>query len=372
MDTPDTIVYLNHVAYIGGAEVALLNTLTYLDRTRYRPIVLCPPGDLAQAIQALQIRHVAIPVLDGLNRYTLPRFLTALPRLARQIAREHPALMHANTNFTAEYAGLLALLLKIPTIAHIRDIEPLGRIGRWVMRHNTTLIAISNAVKEYLIQERIPASRIVRVYDGVDLRQYQSEPTPNPSQEGNGRSTIIGIVGQLGARKGHLYLLEAIRAIVQRHPAVRLWIVGQEPAQSTEHYTERLHQFVEQAGLQQHVIFWGFRTDIRDILAQLDILVLPSLQEPFGKIVIEAMAMGKPVVASRVGGVPEIVRDGVTGLLVASADAEALRRALEQLIEDRTVCENMGQAGRQRVERAFSLDKTVRATEQVYVQILGR
>jgi glycosyltransferase involved in cell wall biosynthesis len=368
------ILYLNHVSYIGGAEVALLNVLTYLDRDTYTPIALVPEGDLMDALCQLNVPCVHIPILDGLNRYTLPYFIKNLPRLASHLSRENPDLIHANTNFVSEYSGILSFWMKIPAIGHIRDIEQFGRMGRWMIRQNTKVIAISEAVKRYLLGERIPEHQIVRVYDGVDLGQYQPhQPIPScvkEAREDLKNSVIVGLIGQIGERKGHLYLLEAARTLVQAHPNVRFWIVGKEPAHSKERYTERLYQYVERNHLEQYVTFWGFRTDIPKILAQLDILVLPSLQEPFGKIVIEAMAMEKPVVASKVGGVPEIVVDGKTGLLIPPGDSDAIRQALESLISDQETRKEMGVEGRKRVEQMFTLEKHVHKIQQLYEAIL--
>jgi glycosyltransferase involved in cell wall biosynthesis len=127
---------------------------------------------------------------------------------------------------------------------------------------------------------------------------------------------------------------------------------------------------VQEHHLDPFVRFWGFRKDIPEILAQVDILVVPSLQEPFGKIIIEAMAMKNPVIASRVGGIPEIIVDGQTGILVPPGNAEALRLALASLLENRAMREKMGIEGRKRVEQRFSIEKNVRQTEYIYERLL--
>jgi glycosyltransferase involved in cell wall biosynthesis len=223
------------------------------------------------------------------------------------------------------------------------------------------------------VSEHVSEPQIVKVHDGVDLQRYKPHKSRlifvhHRNEDKN--PLIIGLIGQIGERKGHRYFLEAAWMITQSHPLVKFWIVGKEPAHSKEHYTDQLSEYVREHHLQFQVKFWGFQPDITEILARVDILVLPSLQEPFGKIVIEAMAMEKPVIASHVGGVPEIVVHGQTGLLVPPADSEALRQALEQLIPDRQKRGQMGMKGRKRVEQYFSLEKTVRETEQVYEQIL--
>jgi glycosyltransferase involved in cell wall biosynthesis len=147
-------------------------------------------------------------------------------------------------------------------------------------------------------------------------------------------------------------------------------VIGKEPEHSTEHYTENLHQYIRDHAIESHIKFLGFREDIPTMLSQLDILVVPSLQEPFGKIVIEGMAMAKPVVASRVGGIPEIILNGETGLLVPPGDTEALRRALYTLITNPEKRYAMGRRGRQRVEQDFALSQNIRKTEEVYASLL--
>jgi glycosyltransferase involved in cell wall biosynthesis len=239
-------------------------------------------------------------------------------------------------------------------------------MGRWAIQQNLKLLAISHAVQNYLIKERIPSSRIALVYDGVDLQHYRTRPVQKRDP-----SIILGVIGQLGQRKGHLYLLKALQDLVRTFPNIMLWIVGKEPEQSRERYTEHLYRYVEQANLERYVKFWGFQEDIPAILARLDILLLPSLQEPFGKIVIEAMAMGKPVIASKVGGVPEIVVNGETGILVPPKDAEALRHALDLLIHKKEKRIQMGRAGQKRVQHVFNIQNTVRQTEQIYEQLLA-
>ncbi|PID58290.1 hypothetical protein CSB45_04280 [candidate division KSB3 bacterium] len=361
------ILYVNHVSYLGGAEIALVNFLSRCNRARYEPVVLAPEGALTQELDAIDIRCEAIPVLPGLNRYTAMRVLHRMPLLWEKARHEQPDLIHGNTNFAALYSGILGQLLQIPSLGHIRDIETLGRLGRPLIRKNSALIAISKAVERYLLHEQMPPAKIHRIYDGVDLQSYAN--SAELRKEGSS-GPVIGIVGQIGSRKGHIFLLEALRDLVTDFPALKLWIVGVEPEHSTEHSTQQLRDAIMHWKLQDHVTFWGFRSDIPDMLRQLDVLALPSLQEPFGKIVIEAMAIGTAVVASRVGGVPEIVEDRKSGLLVPPADAAALRDALALLLSDAELRLKIGLAGQQRVRTHFSIQRNVAGTEAVYEKLL--
>lgn len=362
------ILYLNHAAYIGGAEVSLLSALRYLDKERFFPVVLAPEGEFAYALRAQDVCWRPIPVLDGLNRFTAGRFLQAIPGLLADIRRERPDLLHANTNFAAQYTGLLSRLTGIPAIGHIRDIEPLGRIGKWLMRQSTRLIAISDAVKAYLIQQGGVASpQIVRIYNGVDLQQFQ----PVPKRFSDSSRVVIGLIGQIGERKGQIYLLKAARMLIQRYPHVVVWFVGKEPEQSQEGYMAQLQEYVRETHIGSSVKFWGFQADIPAMLADMDIAVLASLQEPFGRVMIEAMAMQKPVVATTVGGVPEIVDHGVTGILIPPADVAALAQALELLILDREKRKAMGRRGRAKVEELFPLTTHVQHIQNLYHTILS-
>ncbi len=375
---PFLILYLNHVSYLGGAEIALLDLLRGLNTDRYEPAACVPEGPLAEELHGLGIRVVSISPLPGLNRYTLAKCACLAPRLIARVKHEKPDVIHANTNWTSFYAGILSHALNIPTAAQIRDMEPPGRMGSVLWRQNSRLLAISGAVKHYLINEGVPAHQIALIHDGVDLAQYPPDMASNavdfgtrascPHREGG--QVVIAIIGQIGQRKGHLYLLQAVSELVNTYPFLHLWIVGKEPAHSREQYTEQIQHTIAGQQLEPFVRVLGFRADIPDILRQIDMLILPSLQEPFGKIVVEAMAMGKPVIASQVGGVPEIVVDGETGILVPPRNVEAIRQAVEQLLIHPEKRRQMGQAGRKRVERHFRIEQTVSKTEQIYEQLL--
>ena len=166
--------------------------------------------------------------------------------------------------------------------------------------------------------------------------------------------------------KGIRYFLDAARDVAQRVPDARFLVVGDGPLRA------ELERYALSLGLGQRVVFMGFRLDVPEILAEVAVAVSPSLAEAISNSVIEAMAAGVPVVGTRVGGTPEAVEDGETGILVPPRDAGALARSIVTLLEDRALASRLGLAGRRRIETQFSTERMVRATERLYASLIER
>jgi glycosyltransferase involved in cell wall biosynthesis len=179
-----------------------------------------------------------------------------------------------------------------------------------------------------------------------------------------GNSPLVGIVGGLIPWKGHCYFLEAAFLISRKFSEVKFLVVGEDFVGGR--YRRQLEDLSFKLGLSDKVVFTGFRQDIPEILGSLEILVLTSLKEPFGRVLIEAMACAKPVVATNAGGVPEIVREGETGLLVPMRDPEALARSIKLLLNNKEKAKEMGEKGRRRVEENFTIEAHVKKVESLY------
>ena len=192
------------------------------------------------------------------------------------------------------------------------------------------------------------------------------------------RAAIVAVVSRLHELKGLDDFLEAAAALAARHPEVRYLIVGDRLAVKDgtvvkeDAYRASLEGLARRLGIADRVVFTGFRLDIPQILQEVAVSVLPSLSEGLSNFLLESMAAGVPVVATRVGGSPEAVGDGETGLLVPTRNAAALARAIDALLTDRDLARRMGQAGRRRMEERFSLEAMARATERLYSSLLGR
>jgi glycosyltransferase involved in cell wall biosynthesis len=223
------------------------------------------------------------------------------------------------------------------------------------------VVAISRKIMDLLVEGGVDRRKIVLIPSGVDLNRFRPA-----SESGVGRDPLtVGTVAALEKRKGHRFLLLAAAELKERNAPMRFVFSGDGPERGP------LEKLVIELGLQEEVTFLGFVGDIPRFLETIDLFVLPSLYEGLGVSVLEAMASGKPVVASRVGGLPDLVEDGVTGLLVPPSDSRGLAEGLLRLASDRRVLAEMGRRGRERAERQFSMEAMAGKNEDYYHVLIG-
>jgi glycosyltransferase involved in cell wall biosynthesis len=233
------------------------------------------------------------------------------------------------------------------------------------------MIFISRPLLDWALREGVTKrEKSVTIYSGIELNRFVpvSEEEKDRLRErwGLGREApVVGIVSKLWEGKGHSILIQAFRDIQEEIPDARMVIVGEG------YLKDRLAQQVRQLGLGTSVLFTGFVGDPAQIIATLDVAVLPSFFEGMGRVLLEAMAMGKPVVATRVGGIPDLVENGVNGFLVSPGSVPELRDAVLRLLKDRGLSARMGRLGKNRVTETFGADRMVRSIEQVYRQLLA-
>ena len=231
-----------------------------------------------------------------------------------------------------------------------------GAPARW-----TGIISISDAVTKFARAHLGPAAAPVESHmtHGIDPDQYLCHRTHQPG------TMKVAIVARLAAQKGHHVLLDAIQEVAKSIPSVHLLVIGHEDDLTIA----ELRGYAHQIGIKDNVSFLGFRANIAELTEDTDLFVLPSLWEGFGLVLIEAMALGLPVVASSVGPIPEIVLDGQSGRLVPPGNALALADAIRGLLESPEIAFAMGNAGRERVKTAFSIQKMVGEIERVYAEL---
>ncbi len=368
------VLFLDHAPYEGGAEVSLKQLVVSLNRSIYEPIVLAP-GD-APYITSIKRRGIkCVPFQYHWRDY---RYLVKCGldvwRICRLIRHERPDIVHANTRVTTILAGTLALLKRwggllprdLVIINHVRDKDPLPRWKGWVIKQADWLIANSQQVKQFLVESGAPSGRVQVIYNGIDLAQF------NPAPEGDAKlASRLTFIGQIYPRKGLNYLLAAVAKLKQAYPQSVLQIAGQDPT-SDQRYLKEYQQLSRRLGITDRVQWLGYYEDIVALLSRTSILVLPALEEPFGRVLIEAMAMKVPVVATQVGGIPEVVVEGQTGLLVPSANSAELARAIQRLLDDQELRRRFGQRGREVVEAKFTLKHHVDAITSVYNRLLAK
>lgn len=385
-----TVLFIDHTAELGGGEIALLDLVANLDKTRYHPIVLLfSDGPLVGRLEKACIEtHVMetdrrlvgarknslgvaallrIKDLGGVARYAF--------RISRFIRSRKVDLVHTNSLKADVIGGFAARLARKPLIWHIRDrIEKdyLPGPAALLMRSLTRVIphcVLANS-EATLGTLRLPARKqSAAVYSGLDLNAFDSSGVVACDESFH--APLIGLIGRISRWKGQHVFLEAASIVRRRYPGARFRIVG--AALFEEHdYEQEIRSLCESLGLDDCVEFTGFRSDIPQLIAGLDVLVHASISpEPFGQVVVQGMAGGKPVVATRGGGVTEIVLDGVNGLLVPMGDAPEMARAIGRLLEDPDEARKMGMRGRARVEELFTIAHTARKVEHIYDRMLA-
>jgi glycosyltransferase involved in cell wall biosynthesis len=349
----------------GGAQEHVFSLLTRLDRERYDvSVVSLSPGS---AVRKLQRFGFPVTVIDEPDDASTVRTLTAL------LAELNPDVVH-NHMFRAELVGTRAALavaaagrrrpyvLSTVHSSRIRSEEDRAEL-RALTRRMDRLIAVSRAVVAKIEHEGRDGAPVSLIHNGVDLERYDHTGPCCTLHEEYGMapgSPIVGVVARLEPEKGHPTLLAAWPSVLAAVPNAYLLIVGEGGRR------EELEAEVARLGIAHRVVFTGRRDDMPAVTAALDVAVLPSYREAQGLTVLEAMALSRPVVASNVGGIPEMIEDGVTGILVPPRDPDALAAAIVRLLVDHPYADTIAKAGHDLVHRRFCIQIMVRETEDLY------
>jgi glycosyltransferase involved in cell wall biosynthesis len=366
-----TVIYLHATDVLAGGERSLVNLIRHLDPARFCARVACDTTDEFVA----SITAFDIPVerlrLPGLRRPG-PAAVQAVRRLAQHCKQAGAAILHANTPRTNLYAALAGRMAKVPVVWHCRNLlEPGMRdTDRWFAWLPDRIICNSDAIAARFAGSRW-RDRVVTVMNGVDLIEYHPglSGAAVRAELGWAGRPIIAAISRLDPEKGHEVLLEAMQQLVGRCPDARLVIAGRAAVDPAGRHAA-LQRRIESLGLGANVRLVGFRRDIPQLLAAADVCVLPAAAEACGRVLLEAMAMAKPVVATASGGTPEIVQDGVTGILVPPGDAGAMAAALEILLRDPARVGSMGAAGRDRAVAHFTIEAHAEKTMRVYTDLV--
>lgn len=379
------IAFYNHTSAISGAEISLMLTAKHL--TKAHPVLFAPEGELLQKARSQGLECVALPSYRA--RMTKNPFLLIVYvmgmlwagwRLARLMKRSRVDLIHANSIRAGIMAGLFRWYHQLPVVWHIRDMPPQGPIGKLIKRlagHTAqALIGISESVIEGIKHPAVEG-RCHLVHNGVEMQGFDSEhkqrirerirlelSTPPDAQ-------VLTIIGQIAPWKRQEDAIEALANLVQEEQNIVLWIVGEAKFRlENKRYLDSIQEKVASLGLEDHVVFTGYREDVLEICCGADLLLLCSDQEPFGRVIIEAMSQGTPVVGTRGGGVPEIIEHGVSGLMYEIGDAAELTQCIHQILTDEALRTSLSENGEIRARDQFSITQTARKVEDIYQLLL--
>lgn len=347
----------------GGQENRILHESMGLRKLGARAVVLCQPGSLLG--KRAEDDGFEVRTCRMRKSYDLPaiRYILTLIRAENiDVISTHSG----RDSFLAGVAGRISG--KKPVIVRTRHLAmPItSRISYSLLPHH--VITVSEYVRRYLIGEGISAARVVAIPTGVDIGHFSPGNADGRLREELGLERdvpLVGTVGILRVKKGHHILLDAIPLVLREIPDAVFVFAGDGPQK------KNIMNRIEQLGLQDKVHMLGLRRDIPDILKSLDLFVLPTLQEALGTSFIEAMAMEKPVIGTNVGGVGEVIKDGMNGFLVEPDDPSALARAMVTMLKDRERARNMGKEGRKIVLEHFTVERMCERVHALYLSLLG-
>ncbi|MGC8827389.1 MAG: glycosyltransferase, partial [Anaerolineae bacterium] len=370
------ILYVEMAHAFGGSIVSLYQLMRGLDKERYEPVVLFyRPNPFVRRFEEAGAKVLVLgnaappagagrPAVPASRRHPNPlaEYLAILRqvgpgtlRLLRIIRQEGIDLVHGNDVLISNREAVLAAALAgVPYISHVRAFERLTWFDRRLTRWVHTCIYISRAIAEAHAAQGVSAERGVVIYNALDPEEFAATADRDAVRARLGLSPahqVVGITGRLVAWKGHEVFLRAVAELVPARPTLRALIAGgadpTEPA-----YLEHLKALAQELGIADRVIFAGYWERIVELLPALDVLVHCSVKpEPFGRVIIEGMAAGVPVVGANAGAVPEIITDGETGLLVPPGDAPALAKAIGRLLDDAPLAESVRRRALEDVRR---------------------
>lgn len=369
----------------GGTERQVANLVKMLDRARFDLRFGCLKrwGHFLEEIDRHQIPLAEYSIDSLYKAGALRQHL----RLASDIRRQRIQIVHSYNFYANVFAIPAAKLAGVPVIvASVRDagvyLTPAQKcVQNFVIRFADCILVNAEAIRRWLIEQGCAAAKIRVIKNGIDLSRFnrKKNDTGLRRELGLSRSApLVMVLSRLNPQKGIEYFLQAAAAVGRSCPSARFLVVGDgfvrrnDVIESDVTYQQALKQHAAKLGLGERVIFTGFRADVPELLSEAAVSVLPSLSEGLSNTLLESMAAGVPVVASRVGGNPEVIEDGIGGYLVPPRDPGALAQAISAILKDRDLARDLGEQSRRRIVERFSLERMVHETQELYVQLLER
>jgi glycosyltransferase involved in cell wall biosynthesis len=388
---PGRILYIEETrnGIVGGSVICLLHMIRGMKREGYEPyVVLHSELPLAKEFEKYG-KLIRMPKREPVQKWSTERppskirvlgwlirdlLLEILPgsfSLRLIIRREKIDIVHLNNGLGLDIEGIVAAKLSgVPCVVQERGIGKVSIISKWLARYVDALICVSNAVHRNLLDQGVQPKKYRMIYDGIDLDEEKAVGSKEGCRARWGLPPdlpVVGIVGTIQRWKGHHEVISAIKKVKEKIPNIKCVIVGgiYDPV-----YENELRHLVETLNLKDNIIFLGYQSNTLSVMNAMDIVVHASiLPEPFGRVLIEAMSLGKPVIATKAGGPIEIIEDQVSGLLVPPSDPEALSDAIIHLLQDPSGGAEMGRSGRERVEKMFPLKRTIEEVRSLYAEL---
>jgi glycosyltransferase involved in cell wall biosynthesis len=383
---PTPILFVHASDDLYGSDIIILEIVKRLDRSKFEPVVVLPSdlkhvGLLSRELQAAGIEYHHLPILILRRRYIRPRGLFHIVKCAflgtwtlRKLIRQRDVRLIHCTTLSVLAAPLVAWVTGIPLISHVQEILIDPRIVRKALHAITSysadrIICISDSVKAHFLEDQPRAARLLEVVrNSIPCPAEPSRAIEEMRSDLSLRADlpVVGMIGRISPWKGQEIFVRAAAILRSEGIACQFVAIGGVFDNERDHL-DRLNEIIRSLNLENMVRIEGFRKDARELIAAFDVFVLPSiLPEPFGLVVAEAMAAGKPVIATAHGGPTEIVVDGETGFLIAPNDPSALASAIKNLLANPDEAAKLGKAARKRFLDHFEIRDYVLRIERLY------
>jgi glycosyltransferase involved in cell wall biosynthesis len=371
------ILYINTPTFLGGAEISLLTLMSHLDRQRYVSVLLTK-GEGGLTERARRDGTMVLRQTFEWPRWRKPwKFPGSVLQIIRTMRSQSVSVVHTNCDYSLRYASLACRVTGVPFVAHVRDF-----MRAWfeaphldALKQAHRVVANSQATARACREAGIEPDKIRMIYNPVDVDFFQ-QPVPDAAAQLRANlgiaaeELIVGIVGQIAPIKGHEDFITAAYQLLDRYPSAHFVICGAAYTPQVQEFEDYLRQLIVQSGSSDRFHFIGFRDDVPAVLQALDVLVVPSWTESFGRVVVEGLAAGCPIVATCAGGIPEIIEDGVTGLLVPPKEPDMLADAILRLANDSSLRDQFRINGRSRAQD-FGIQQHVDQVQALYDELLG-
>ena len=357
--------------HIGGTERQVANLARGIDSSQFDLHLAClhNSGELLAELETLRVPRSEFRI----GRLYSPKTLWQGVRLAQYVRRNLIQIVHSYgfypNVFTVPVARLAGASIVVASIRNTCDLlTPLQRrLQKLVCRLADCVLVNAEAIRENLVEEGYDPSKIVVIRNGITLSRFAKRERAAVIRQELGfppTARLVGVFSRLNPMKGIPYFLDAATVLAERFPDVCFLVVGDGAIR------QELEEQARRMGLGRRIAFTGFRSDVPELLSEAAVSVLPSLSEGTSNTLLESMAAGIPVIATRVGGNPEVIEDGVSGLLVPPRDSAALAAATARLLEDEALAARLGEAGMRRVSELFSIEGSVHETEHLYQRLV--
>jgi len=367
------ILYITPSVRLFGARVILFTFITNIDRNQFEPIVVCPKkGALSDKLIKSGIKTEFIPIKSFRKGKYFPFIPYTVYKLLKLVQRENIRLIHCNEDWVNPYAVFVKWFTKIPIVTHMHLRITKKRVKNYLLKYADKIICVSNKSAEDFKNWEYKDEKVVTIYNGIDLNVYNENINGDKiRREFNLTENDILIIhiALISPRKMQHITIQSAKEVLKKFPNCKFLIIGEHSQRETE-YRNKLKEMVR--GYEDKIIFTGFRSDIPEICSASDINLLISSDEGFGLVILEAGAMGVPTIGTNIGGIPEVIEDNKTGLLIPPNDSGKLTEAILKLIENPSLRKQLGENAKERVKNKFSVEIHTRQIQNLYSSLLKR